>query len=305
VLKPPASSRLPESPSQILEAVVASALHTWLAHPPANGSEDSAGVVRQGGVRAASYKLEISDIESMQQLVQAAVERLRELPESRLKLHASVFDYLREESEQGGPAKEAVQLSTVSYVDIDVERSEVAVAAVVAQDAAVAAAEAVAGAALAALRSDLLSANHLSALRAALPAWLRSTRALERFRNEVMLFGLMEQNVHSVIAIFEDRHLLWGYLPDGGLLRRRLPMSRQDELGQLTGWRQGFSVTLEVADVIIPLIRSTAQRIGEAMSYILVTLIGRSLGLVYKGIKQSVSFQGKQNYSEPSEGRVL
>jgi hypothetical protein len=31
----------------------------------------------------------------MQQLVQAAVERLRELPESRLKLHASVFDYLR------------------------------------------------------------------------------------------------------------------------------------------------------------------------------------------------------------------
>lgn len=74
---------------------MASALHTWLAHPPANGSEDSAGVVRQGVARAASYKLEISDTESMQQLVQAAVERLRELPESRLKLHASVFDYLR------------------------------------------------------------------------------------------------------------------------------------------------------------------------------------------------------------------
>ena len=46
-------------------------------------------------------------------------------------------------------------------------------------------AEAAVGAALAALRAEELSKSQSERLRQSLPAWLRSTRSLERFRNEV------------------------------------------------------------------------------------------------------------------------
>ena len=60
-----------------------------------------------------------------------------------------------------------------------------------------------------------------------LPAWLRSTRALERFRNEVLLATWLDYYVLSVIAIFEDRQQLWGFKPDGTLMCRQLPTPRQ------------------------------------------------------------------------------
>ena len=49
----------------------------------------------------------------------------------------------------------------------------------------VAVADAAAGAALAALRADRLSGAQSERVRRSLPSWLRSTRSLERFRNEV------------------------------------------------------------------------------------------------------------------------
>lgn len=55
-----------------------------------------------------------------------------------------------------------------------------------------------------------------------------------------------ERQIYSVLAIYEDRHELWGFKPDGTLLRRQLAASRQEELAELTGWRARLSLLLEV-----------------------------------------------------------
>ncbi|KAL2622217.1 hypothetical protein R1flu_002422 [Riccia fluitans] len=143
-----------------------------------------------------------------------------------------------------------------------------------------------------------------------------STRSLERFRNEVALNGWLNQNFSSVVAMFEDRFELWTFQrqstpcaaekkvrskrqPEKGevkevespelvLTRVQLPARRGDELKALTGWRYYYSLYLEFSDVVGPILGMLLTRFGEAVSFLLVRLIGRSLGLVFQGIRQSV-----------------
>eukprot|EP00891_Asterochloris_glomerata_P009416 jgi/Astpho2/9416/gw1.00145.197.1_t len=39
---------------------------------------------------------------------------------------------------------------------------------------------------------------------------------------------------------------------------------------------------------MMPLVQNVCTRLGDALSWLLVRLIGRALGLVFKGIKQSL-----------------
>ncbi|KAL3691859.1 hypothetical protein R1sor_005510 [Riccia sorocarpa] len=144
-----------------------------------------------------------------------------------------------------------------------------------------------------------------------------STRSLERFRNEVALNGWLNQNFSSVVAMFEDRFELWTFQrrsipkadekqakskrrpenreqdvesPELVLTRVQLPARRSDELKALTGWRYYYSLYLEFSDVVGPILGMLLTRFGEAVSFLLIRLIGRSLGLVYQGIRQSVKW---------------
>ena len=151
---------------------------------------------------------------------------------------------------------------------------------------------------------------------------LRPTRALERFRNEAALAAWADAQYTSVREMYEDRQPLWGVAPGMGtsssarLLRRELPVSRRAELDALTGWRRtvrrdagcmlvcaqmradshacvlallSSSLLLEAADVVGPLLRRAGRRLGDALSFLLVQLIGRALGLVARGVRQSVA----------------
>jgi hypothetical protein len=55
------------------------------------------------------------------------------------------------------------------------------------------------------------------------------------------------------------------------------------------GWRRTVSLLLEAADVVGPLLQRVGRRVGDALSFLLVRLIGRSLGLVARGVRQSVA----------------
>ena len=55
---------------------------------------------------------------------------------------------------------------------------------------------------------------------------LTTTRALERFRNQVAMQRWMDINFGSVAAMYEDRHQLWGFNHKGRLLQRTLPARR-------------------------------------------------------------------------------
>lgn len=51
--------------------------------------------------------------------------------------------------------------------------------------------------------------------RDALNTRLKSTRSLEKFRNETSLRAWLEKNYHDVIAMYEDWHKLWGVNENG------------------------------------------------------------------------------------------
>lgn len=150
-----------------------------------------------------------------------------------------------------------------------------------------------------------------------------ATRSLERFRNEVALNRWLQDNFSSVIAIYEDRFNLWtlqsvvvkksaetendnrGWykkvnskkmvheelLKDFFICKRVLQIRRTKELRALSGWRYCYSIFLEFSDVMGPLIREFLTRLGKGISFLLVSLIGRSLGLIYRGIRQSISWK--------------
>ncbi|MCO5550658.1 hypothetical protein L7F22_004147 [Adiantum nelumboides] len=145
-----------------------------------------------------------------------------------------------------------------------------------------------------------------------------STRLLEKFRNEVALNGWLNDNFQSVTAMFEDRFDLWilnsGHKnhvnqknqsskvrlenhreQDSGksavvIGQYKMFARRARELRRLTGWRYYFSLYLEFSDICGPLLRTVATKLGEGISFLLVTLIGRSLGLIYRGICQSIQW---------------
>ncbi|GAV70682.1 DUF3685 domain-containing protein [Cephalotus follicularis] len=151
-----------------------------------------------------------------------------------------------------------------------------------------------------------------------------STRALQRLRNDVALNQWMYQNLEAVISMYEDRFDLcilqsqlivepskdqvencnwWEKLT----MRKSttlsspfrnvvisyfsMPVKRTKELRALTGWRYYFSIFLELSDISMPLIRAVFDKITNAISFFLVCLIGRSLGLIYTGIRQSLRWK--------------
>ena len=106
----------------------------------------------------------------------------------------------------------------------------------------------------------------------ALQPRLKSTRALEKFRNEVKLAAWMNANYGDVVAMYEDWHSLMGVDAAGNVVTRKISVCRHSELA-----------------------RAALNNVKNFTSWLLVTLIGRSLGLVYRGIKESMNGTGNGN----------
>ncbi|XP_022991669.1 uncharacterized protein LOC111488215 isoform X2 [Cucurbita maxima] len=151
-----------------------------------------------------------------------------------------------------------------------------------------------------------------------------STRALQRLRNEVAMNQWLYQNIEAIVSMYEDRFDLCTLssqqieLPGSRqanidnwwmkhILRRRetlsselryvvidsfaMPVKRTKELRALRGWRYYFSLLIELSDITMPLIRVVIDKISSGISFFLVCLIGRSLGLIYTGIRQSLRWK--------------
>ncbi|KAK9127564.1 hypothetical protein Syun_016361 [Stephania yunnanensis] len=58
--------------------------------------------------------------------------------------------------------------------------------------------------------------------------------------------------------------------------------------GVFPGWRYYFILLLEFSDITMPMVRTIFAKVSDGISFFLVCLIGRSLGLIYKGIRQSL-----------------
>ncbi|KAI5679989.1 hypothetical protein M9H77_01216 [Catharanthus roseus] len=150
-----------------------------------------------------------------------------------------------------------------------------------------------------------------------------STRSLQRLRNEVALHQWLHQNMESVVSMYEDRFDLCTFerrvveessesaenfkwwkklsirrsmslLPDLSFVvitPVSVSVKRTKELRALNGWRYYFSLFLELSDIAMPLVRTVIAKVSDAISFFLVSLIGRSLGLIYTGIRQSLRWK--------------
>ncbi|PUZ75834.1 hypothetical protein GQ55_1G240400 [Panicum hallii var. hallii] len=149
-----------------------------------------------------------------------------------------------------------------------------------------------------------------------------STRALQKLRNEVATNWWLNQYFNSVVSMYEDRFELyvlcrkkcekpadnqaertnWWKLAFGNpsvpalldyvnISPFSLPARRTKELRALTGWRYYFSLFLELSDIAMPFIRAAVSKVSAAVSYFWVSMIGRSLGLIFSGIRQSLGWR--------------
>lgn len=55
----------------------------------------------------------------------------------------------------------------------------------------------------------------------------------------------------------------------------------------MDGWSAVMCLLLEVNDVAAPLLRGLFARVNTALQWLLTTLIGRGLGLIFRGVRQS------------------
>ncbi|KAJ3697234.1 hypothetical protein LUZ61_000939 [Rhynchospora tenuis] len=149
-----------------------------------------------------------------------------------------------------------------------------------------------------------------------------STRALQKLRNEVALNWWLNQYFESIVSMYEDRFELYimcqkeqenansnltnninwwrvGFSKSAShssgkyvqLVPFSLSVKRTKELRALTGWRYYFSLYLELSDISLPLIKGAFTNISNAISYFLTYIIGRSLGLIFSGIRQALGWR--------------
>ncbi|AED95730.1 phosphoglycolate phosphatase [Arabidopsis thaliana] len=153
-----------------------------------------------------------------------------------------------------------------------------------------------------------------------------SSRALQKLRNEVALYQWLHQNLEAVVSMYEDRFdlyilqtqvinnldgsddtesLSWWRKFTLGKTKAApssplrysiisdfsLPVKRTKELKALSGWRYYFSLFLELSDIGMPIIRVVLDKVSSVISFFLVTLIGRSVGLIFTGIRQSLRWK--------------
>jgi Protein of unknown function (DUF3685) len=59
------------------------------------------------------------------------------------------------------------------------------------------------------------------------------------------------------------------------------------ELEALAGWSAAMCLLMEVNDVAAPLLQRLFTHISAALQWLLTALIGRGLGLIFRGVRQS------------------
>eukprot|EP00892_Ulva_mutabilis_P006134 jgi/Ulvmu1/3893/UM018_0114.1 len=131
---------------------------------------------------------------------------------------------------------------------------------------------------------------------------LATTRELERFRNHVAIAAMLRRSYGRVRDVYEDRYTLQGVQDGHRLIARQLYVRRARELNSLAGWQVRLSTAMEIGDVVAPLVSRLLARLSRFVSWLLVSLVGGGLGLIYKGIRQSLRGGGAAGGGRTADG---
>jgi hypothetical protein len=116
---------------------------------------------------------------------------------------------------------------------------------------------------------------------------LLSSREIERFRNDLSWRYRVDRYLMQPQAIFESRYRLF-ILSDYGIEQITIYAPRPEELDRLAGIPFAVTLALETRDAIAPRLKSATTFLGTIIVYLLTEIIGRSIGLIGRGIIKGV-----------------
>lgn len=116
---------------------------------------------------------------------------------------------------------------------------------------------------------------------------LISTREIARFRNNLSWRYRVSKLILEPRAIFESRYDLL-VLSDTGIKQISIYAPRRQELEQLQGLGLLVTLAYETQDAIAPRMRSLVAWVGRGVVYVLTQVLGRSIGLVVRGVIQGI-----------------
>lgn len=116
---------------------------------------------------------------------------------------------------------------------------------------------------------------------------LISTREIARFRNNLSWRYRVSQLLLEPRAIFESQYILF-VLTDTGIKQSVIYAPRRQELEQLRGIRLAVTLAYEARDAVSPRLRSAVAWAGRGLVYVLTQVLGRSIGLVVRGVIQGI-----------------
>ncbi|MFB8789625.1 MAG: DUF3685 domain-containing protein [Potamolinea sp.] len=116
---------------------------------------------------------------------------------------------------------------------------------------------------------------------------LISSREIAKFRNNLSWRYRKTQLLSEPQAIFESRYELF-FLSDTGIKKTSIYAPRRQELAQLRGIRLAVTLAYETRDAIAPRLSAATAWLGRGIVYILTQVLGRSIGLVIRGVIQGV-----------------
>ncbi len=128
--------------------------------------------------------------------------------------------------------------------------------------------------------------------------WL-STREIERFRNALSWKYRVQQWFVAPKDIFESQHRLMVF-SETGIKYRAIYAPRDQELRSLSGLPFIITLALEARDAVMPPIQATVTFLGRGFVYLLTQIIGRSIGLVGRGVLQGVGYVRSEVRRPPS-----
>ena len=130
-----------------------------------------------------------------------------------------------------------------------------------------------------------------------------SSREIAQFRNNLSWRYRQEYYIEQPKAIFESQYRLF-VLTGTGIRRIYIYAPRTAELNQLRGIRWAVTIALETRDALAPRLRAVVAFVGSGVVYLLTQVIGRGIGLIFRGIIQGIGNTlqevryGKKNNSE-------
>ena len=116
---------------------------------------------------------------------------------------------------------------------------------------------------------------------------LISSREIARFRNNLSWRYRLSKLILEPQAIFESRYNLF-VITDTGIKQTSIYAPRRQELEQLRGIPLVVTLAYETRDASAPRLRATIGWVGRGVVYILTQVVGRSIGLVVRGVIQGV-----------------